>query len=170
MYNILNNKKGKTIKEISFDEKDHLFKIILGEEIFTIDTSGCRCCFTAKIENYINYDLDDLKEQIFIEFADCEKPENVIFKNEDFDDEDSENTSYRYYYIEYKYPDSKEHFYYCFCLACESVEESPMHWFEGLSITNYTELLAKEAKKKKDREIELKLQKDLLCAKSTDTI
>jgi hypothetical protein len=170
MYDILNNKKGKTIKEISFNEKDHLIKIILGEEIFTIDASGCRCCFTAKIENYLNYDLDDLKEQIFIEFGDCEKPENVIFKNKDFEDEDSENIIYRYYYIEYKYPDSEEHFHYCFCLVCEYYEDWPVHGFEGLSITNYTELLAKEAKKKQDREIELKHQKDLLNAKSADNI
>jgi hypothetical protein len=166
MCNILNNNKGKPINYISFDkEEDSLIKIKLDEEIFIINALGCGCCFTAKIENYRNYDLNDLKGQIFIEFGECEKPENVIFKNEDFDDEDSKNASYHYYYIEYKYPDSKEHFHYCFCLACESVEESPMHWFEGLDITNYTELLAKQ-----DREIELKDQKDLLCAKSTNNI
>jgi len=148
MYYILNNKKGKQIKAISFDEKEHLFKIILGEEIFTIDARGCGCCMSIKIENYLNYDLDDLKEQIFIEFGDCEKPEDVTFENQDFD-EDSENTIYRYYYIEYKYPDSEEHFHYCFCLVCEYYEDWPIHSFEGLSITNYTELLAKEAKKNK---------------------
>jgi hypothetical protein len=170
MYYILNNKKGKPIKAISFDEKEHLCKIILGEEIFTIDASGCGSCMSIKIENYLNYDLDDLKEQIFIEFGDCEKPEDVTFENEDFDDEDSENTIYRYYYIEYKYPYSEEHFHYCFCLVCEYYEDWPMHSFEGLSITNYTELLAKEAKKKQDREIELKSQKDLFNTKSTDNV
>lgn len=169
MYHILNNKKGKIIKEISFDEKDYFIKIILGEEIFKVNANGCGCCMGINIEKYINYDLNDLKGNIFIEFGKCEKPENVTFEDEDFDD-NSENTSCQYYYIEYKYPDSNEHFHYCFCLAVEYFEDWPVHGFEGLDIRNYSELLAKEAKKKQDREIELKLQKDLLTIESSDNI
>lgn len=84
-----------------------------------IDAHGCGCCMSIKIEGYKNYYLHDLKEQIFIEFGNCEKPEDITFENEDFDDEDSE-----------------EHFHYCFCLTYEYYKDWPMHGFERLYIKN----------------------------------
>jgi hypothetical protein len=101
-----------------------------------------------KIGKYIEYDLNDLKDTIFIELEECEKPDDVTFQNEDFD-ENSENTSYdyHYYYIEYEYPISKEHYYYYFCLTCEYYDDPPRKPFEGLDSVNYTELLDKRAKK-----------------------
>jgi len=166
----LNNHTGKIIEGISFNEGDSsfdkrdIFQIKLDEEIFTINASSCRCfCMRVEIEKYKNYDLNDLKEKIFIEFGECRPPEDVTFQNEDFDDDDeSENIAYHYYYIEYKYPDSEEHFYYCFCLTCKYDEDFPGHCFQGLDI--------KEEKKKKDKEIELKSQKDLFNTKSTDNV
>jgi hypothetical protein len=143
----IEDKKSKIIEEISFDGKG-IFEIKLDGEIFIINAICCTCCMNIEINQYLNYDLNDLKDAIFIELGECEKPEDVTFQNEDFD-ENSENTSYHYhyYYIEYEYPISKEHYYYYFCLTCEYYDVWPRKPFEGLNSVNYTELLAKKAKK-----------------------
>jgi hypothetical protein len=149
----LKDQKGKIIEEISFDGKG-IFEIKLDGEIFIINAICCTSCMNIEINQYLNYDLNDLKDAIFIELGECEKPEEVTFQNEDFDDDDeSENIAYHYYYIEYKYPDSEEHFYYYFCLTCEYYHDRQWKPFEGLDSVNYTELLAKRAKKITKKEL-----------------
>ena len=156
----LEGQTGKIIEEISFDKKG-IFEIKLNGEIFIINAICCTCCMDIKIEKYLNYDLNDLKDRIFIELDECEKPEEVTFRNEDFD-ENSENKIYHYYCIEYEYPISKEHYYYYFCLTCEYYHDRQSKPFEGLNSVNYTELLDKRAKKN--------TKKDLFNTKSTDNV
>jgi hypothetical protein len=158
----LKKQKGKIIEEISFDKKG-IFEIKLDGVIFIINAICCTSCMDIKIGKYLDYALNDLKDTIFIELEECEKPDGVTFQNEDFD-ENSENTSYdyHYYYIEYEYPISKEHYYYYFCLTCEYYHDPQRReTFEGLDSVNYTELLAKRAKR---------IQKNLFNTKSADNV
>ena len=123
MYRNINDKKNKKIKQISLEkEEDTLLILRLGNEIYNINADNCELLISK------NYDLHDLEEKIFIEFGECEKPKNVNFDNDNL-----ENVSYHYFYIEYKDPNLKKHYYYCFCLACK------MNLFEGLYMTNYTD-------------------------------
>lgn len=119
MYNKINNKKNTKIEYFSLNkEYNTLFTIKFnGNEIFSIHADDTEL-FTSR-----TYDSNDLKGNIFIEFGECEKPEDVNFHNDNL-----KNISYHYFYIEYKYPDLEDHFYYCFCLA------SQIDSFEGLYI------------------------------------
>lgn len=122
MYPIINNEyRGEKIRNFFLDEKnDTLFTIIFdNNEIFI-------CADNTKLLTSENYSLNDLDGKIFIEFGECEKPEDVNFHNDNL-----ENISYHYFYIEYKYPDLEDHFYYCFCLA------SQIDSFEGVYIIDY---------------------------------
>jgi hypothetical protein len=128
MYNNINNKEGKEIKEFKKFKKSSI-----NEEnniLFTIkfnDNEICNICAdNTKLLTSENYRLNDLNGKIFIEFGECKKPEDVNFHNDNL-----KNISYHYFYIEYKYPDLEDYFYYCFCLA------SQIDSFEGLYIIDY---------------------------------